>query len=144
MALGVRFGLLTEQAANHKRPGSCDFSVISLHVSFHALSKVGLVSALATLEPFDLVMNGLSVNCQTLCFLGLELATLALKNFTPFHSILPMVESYVTFKVHLFESLVITFDARMFHLFFYLRILASSWFHIFAPLLSFKEASGVN
>ena len=143
MALSVRFSLLTEQATNHKRPGSQNV-VISLHVSFHALSEVGLISALTTLESFDFVMNGLSVNCQTLCFLGLELANLALKNFPPFYSVLSMVESNVTFKVHLFESLVITFDARMFHLFMCLRILASPWFHIFAPLFSFVEASGVD
>ena len=120
LALGVSSGLFAEPAANHKRPRrSLAPLVVSLHVPFHPLPKVGLVRALTTLESFDFVMDGLFVNRQTLCFLGLELADVALKNFTSFHRLLAMVESYVTFQVHLFESLVVTVDASVFHLFFW-------------------------
>ena len=108
--------------------------MVSLHVSLHALTKVGLVRAFATFKPFDFVVNRLSVDVQTLSFPGLELANCTLENLTFFHCVFTMVESDVAFQIHLFERLVIAIIAGMLHLvLLVLRIWTPSCLHILAP-----------
>ena len=138
------FFLRAEQAADDER--SCSWNiVVSLHVSLHALTKVGLVRAFATFKPFDFVVNRLSVDVQTLSFPGLELANCTLENLTSFHCVFTMVESDVAFQIHLFERLVIAIIAGMLHLvLLVLRIWTPSCLHILAPRFPLEKASCVN